>query len=197
MAVLITHSLLSAWKRALEDDSFGERDFFAEFMTTLRREKIPPSEAMTKGLNFETEAMDIANGARPEKTEYSASPLVAARISGGAFQLSVNKHETIHGLDVVLHGRLDVLKAGTIYDLKFSSRYERGKFFGSTQHPMYLELVPEAERFTYLVSNGTDVWTESYTREETRSIIPTISDFIDWLGVSRLLDTYLELWQAK
>ena len=101
------------------------------------------------------------------------------------------------GLTIVLYGRLDVLLAGGIYDIKFSKGYDRGKYFDSTQHPTYLELVPEAEHFTYLVSNGTDVWQEKYRRKETPSILPIISDFLDWLTARDLLELYQEKWLAK
>lgn len=84
-------------------------------------------------------------------------------------------------MSLVLYGKLDALKAGVVYDIKFSSGYEKGKYFSSTQHPTYLELIPEASEFTYLVSNGNSVWYETYRRDETPSIIPIICDFFDWL----------------
>ncbi len=88
-------------------------------------------------------------------------------------------------MDVVLYGRLDALKAGTIYDIKFSKGYERGKFYSSTQHPTYMLLIPEAQTFSYLVSNGMDVWTECYRRDETPDIRPIISDFFRLAGCFR------------
>ena len=83
-----------------------------------------------------------------------------------------------------------------MYDFKFSGTYDRGKYFGSTQHPMYLELEPEAKRFTYLVSNGKDLWTETYRRDETRSIIPTIADFLRWLEATGTREIYEKYWEA-
>ena len=74
--------------------------------------------------------------------------------------------------------------------------YDRGKYFSSTQHPTYFEIVPEAKSFTYLVSNGSEVWTERYYREETPSIIPTISDFLEWLDALELAPLYKEKWLA-
>ena len=96
----------------------------------------------------------------------------------------------------VLYGRLDVLKAGGIYDIKFSKGYDRGKYFDSTQHPVYLELIPEARHFTYLISNGTEVWSETYRRDEAPNIYPIITDFLDWLAAQGLLDLYREKWLA-
>ena len=61
---------------------------------------------------------------------------------------------------------------------------------------MYLSLIPEARSFTYLISNGIDVWTEQYRREETLSIYPIIADFLDWLTVQGLMGLYREKWLA-
>ena len=97
---------------------------------------------------------------------------------------------------ILLYGRLDVLKAGEIIDIKFSSGYERGKYFDSTQHPVYLELIPEAYQVTYLVTNGSDIWKETYRREETHSIIPTIEYFIAYLKESGLWEEYAKHWEA-
>ena len=72
--------------------------------------------------------------------------------------------------------------------------YDAGKFFSSTQHPTYFELIPEARQFTYLASNGSAVWPETYRREEAPSIFPVISDFLDWLRATDLMQVYQEKW---
>ena len=79
---------------------------------------------------------------------------------------------------------------------KFSKGYERGKFYSSTQHPTYMLLIPEAQTFSYLVSNGMDVWTECYRRDETPDIRPIIADFFDWLDAFGLMDVFKEHWKA-
>jgi hypothetical protein len=56
--------------------------------------------------------------------------------------------------------------------------------------------VPEANNFTYLISNGKEVWTETYSREDTASIIPTVAEFLSWLVSIGLMDTYRERWLA-
>ena len=76
----------------------------------------------------------------------------------------------------------------------FSSQQKTGKFFSSTQHPTYFELIPEARQFTYLASNGSAVWPETYRREEAPSIFPVISDFLDWLRATDLMQVYQEKW---
>lgn len=202
---LITHSLLSSWMYAIKDDPYAdattERDPYAEFLNALNRLPSPPNEAMQNGIDFEDLVTVTANhGSIPygygEEKWYDAAAKVANIVRGGQFQFKARKVVDVAGMEFVLFGKLDVLKAGSIYDIKFSKSYDRGKFFGSTQHPMYLELVPEAQDFTYLVSNGVDVWTESYTRDETRSIFPVIADFADWLRSQGLFQIYVEKWSA-
>ena len=100
------------------------------------------------------------------------------------------------GEQLLLYGRLDCLKAGEIIDIKFSKGYDRGKYFTSTQHPVYMELVPEASSFTYLVSNGAEVWSETYRRDETPSVYPIIEDFLSWLRVTGWIDVYHRVWAA-
>lgn len=199
---LMTHSLLSSWLYAIKEnpyeDATSDKDPMEEFMLTLRREPTPTTEAMQKGIDFEDLVTAIIAGkGDPDHPWYNAASKVATIVRGGVLQYRARKQICVGGLTLVLYGRLDALHAGGVYDIKFSSKYERGKYFDSTQHPTYLELVPEAQHFTYLVSNGTEVWTEQYRREETPSIYPIISDFLDWLSVQGLLDLYREKWIAK
>ena len=97
----------------------------------------------------------------------------------------------------MLYGRFDALKAGVISDIKFTKSYEKGKYYDSTQHPMYMFLMPTAKEFTYIVSNGTFVWHETYTREETKDIFPIISSFLSWLEDAGLLELYKQHWVAR
>ena len=201
---LITHSLLASWLNAIKEDPYEdvttERDHYAEFLDALNRIQTPPTEAMQNGYDFEELVTSIATGANyqtdREQRWYDAASKVADIVRGGQFQVKAKKPVAVNGTDFLLYGRLDVLKAGDIDDIKFTKNYDRGKYFGSTQHPMYFELIPEASRFSYLISNGTDVWTETYTREETRSIYPVIGDFVDWLHDQRLFRIYAEKWEA-
>lgn len=197
MAYLITHSLLSSWLYVMKENPYAdmtnETDPWDDFLRTLRREQGPQSAAMTKGLDFELDVMRCAEGKEPK---YPGAAKVADIVRGGVFQLTQNRRMEISGIQVVLHGRLDALKAGVIYDVKYSGNYERGKFLGSTQHPVYLELIPEAREFTYLVSDMNNVWTETYTREETPSIIPAIQDFFTWLETVGLDGEFRQHWVA-
>ena len=152
---------------------------------------------MQNGIDFESLVTAIVNGHDDPNNPWSwAAGQIAAIINGGQLQFKARQKIQVRGMDVVLYGRLDALKAGTIYDIKFSKGYERGKFYSSTQHPTYMLLIPEAQTFSYLVSNGMDVWTECYRRDETPDIRPIISDFFDWLDAFGLMDVFKEHWKA-
>ena len=127
---------------------------------------------------------------------YVAACKVARIVKGGWLQYKAKKEITVSGEKFLLYGRLDVLKAGEIIDTKFSKGYERGKYISSTQHPTYMELIPEADRFTYMVSNGSEVWTETYRRDETPSIYPVIEAFVEYLKGNDLWEVYTSHWAA-
>jgi hypothetical protein len=219
---LLTHSLMSSWLYAMKENPFEdmttEADPLAEFVAVLNQVETPPNAAMINGITFENLVTAILSGA--QKFDYSemdaktneirnyrinpndhkwhdAASKVAGIVGGGILQYRARKIIEVGGLTLVLYGRLDCLKSGEIYDIKFSKGYDRGKYINSTQHPTYLELVPEAQGFTYLVSNGSEVWTERYRREETPAILPTISYFLEWMQAMGFLDTYKERWLAK
>ena len=219
---LITHSLLSSWLHSMKNDPYEDatttRDAKAEFLKVLRREPTPTTDAMQNGIDFENLVTEICtfepheqtsligNAPRPEdflpesvrKNPWFDSAFKVAKIvQGGQLQHVATKHVILDGMELLLYGRLDALRAGGIFDIKFSKSYDRGKYIDSTQHPMYLEIVPSALSFTYLVSDGTNVWTELYRRDETPSIFPIIVDFLRWLRETGLMGLYQEKWGAK
>ena len=219
---MVTHSLLSSWLYAMRDNPYGDaetepEDPLAEFKQVLNREPTETTDAMQNGIDFENLVTAITEGETaygmipvdPEYPELGMMPMditdhvwypsakkIADIVGGGQLQLGCYKTVQIRGMDIFLYGRLDALKAGSIYDIKFSKSYDRGKYIDSTQHMMYLELVPTAYQFSYLISNGNDVWSETYRRDETKSIIPIITDFLDWLNSVGLMDTYKTKWLA-
>ena len=196
---LITHSLLSAWLYSMRDDPFEDaaRNPMEDFLRVLHREETPATDAMQAGIDFENLVTAVLNGTADAKVPwYTAAEKIAQQCAGGILQYKARKQIEVDGLNLLLYGRLDCLKAGEIMDIKFSTKYSSGKYFASTQHPVYLELVPEARQFTYLISNGSSVWTETYRREETLSIYPVISDFLVWLQTVGLLQTYKETWRT-
>lgn len=222
MAYMITHSLLSSWLYSMKENPFAdattEDTSKEDFLRVLRREPTPVTEAMQNGIEFENLVTEICNFNEPVQTSLIGTPpslesllpsavrsnpwfeaalKVAGYARGGQFQCTASKRVTLQGMELLLYGRLDVLRAGHIYDIKFSKTYDRGKYIDSTQHPMYMELVPAAMDFSYLVSNGTDVWTETYRRDETPSIYPIIADFLRWLEAVGLMAVYKQHWGAR
>lgn len=221
MSYLMTHSLLSSWQYCLKENPFedatSERDSFAEFLQVLRREPTPTNEAMQNGIDFEDLVTKILLGVDTVPCEiidaelkgsviteesirshpwFLAASKVAGIIRHGQLQVVAKKQIIVDNTPLLLYGRLDALKAGGVYDIKFSKSYDRGKYFDSTQHPMYMELVPAAKDFSYLVSNGEHVWTEKYRRDECKNIRHTISDFLGWLEVMGLMDLYRQHWST-
>ncbi len=199
---MVTHSLLNSWNYALKENPFedatSDRDPLDDFLRTLRREPIPTNEAMQNGIDFEDMVTAVLKGkADTGHRWYNAASEVATLIKGAQLQHKASRTVRIAGRDVFLYGRLDALKAGIIYDIKFTRRYESGKYYDSTQHPMYMALVPEAYGFTYLASNGTNVWPEHYRRDETPDIIQTIQHFFAWLDNQGLTQVYLDNWEAR
>lgn len=201
-AYLLTHSLLSSWLYSLKENPYGDmetdKDSREEFLKVLRHEPTETTEAMQNGNDFEALVTAIIQGTgnRSDKW-YAAASAVASELRGAQLQFSVSKRVLIAGQEYVLHGRFDALRAGVISDIKFSKNYEKGKYYDSTQHPMYMFLMPTANEFTYIVSNGSGVWHETYAREETRDIFPIITSFLSWLEDAGLLDLYKKHWVAK
>lgn len=218
---LITHSLLSSWLYVLKEDPFEdattERNAYEEFLQTLNRVPTATTSRMQFGIDFEDLVTGILVGEPTanyhwetkekvlmskvvpivEHPWYKAAGRIAEIVRDGQLQFRAKKPVTIGNTHFLLYGRLDALKAGNVFDIKFSKNYDKGDYFKSTQHPVYLKIVPEARQFSYLVSNGSDVWTETYTREETPDIYPIISDFMEWITVQGLLSIYKEKWEAK
>ena len=206
---MITHSLLSSWLYML-DDEYSD-DPMSEFMLVLNREPTPTSEPMQNGIDFENLVTSIIEGEKAHQTVtvnqgevgvydhpwFAAASKIADRCRGGILQYKASRRITVGETDLLLYGRLDCLRSGEIIDIKFSKRYERGKYEDSTQHPVYMELIPEAEKFTYLVSNGSEVWSEQYRRDEVRSIYPVIGDFLSWLERMGLDGIYKEKWETR
>lgn len=201
-AYLLTHSLLSSWLYSLRENPYEdmetEKDAREEFMKVLRREPVEPTEAMQNGVDFENLVTACIQGAGDRSNKwFDAACAVASELRGAQLQFVASKRVLIAGQEYVLYGRFDALKAGVISDIKFSKGYEKGKYFDSTQHPMYMFLMPTAQEFTYIVSNGSGVWHETYTREETKDIFPIITAFLAWLEDAGLLDLYRKHWVAK
>lgn len=172
---LMTASLLNSWKNLL-DNEFSEME---DFLKVLHRKPIEKTEPMMKGDIFE---------------QWAANNI--PELQGAVRQAA------LYGEcgDYLLYGKLDFLKAGIIYDAKYTGRYEVGKFFGSPQTSMYFTLVPEAFKFVYIISNsedGKNLWREEYLRDEVVPISVHIGQFESWLQEVGLFGIYREVWATK
>ncbi len=221
---LITQSLLGAWGYTFNCHEDYQEEAYADFLTALRREKKEATPEMQNGLEFESLCYQIADGLyKPEIkptgavramgdtviTEqrsyhkwYNGASAVATRIKGSQYQVKASRELSVDGFDLLVYGILDALKAGSIYDIKFlnksfSSVELAGKYLESPQHPAYFYLVPEAMDFTYLVSDGQELYTERYTPEDTRPLESIVEEFFASLKAMELLDLYKEYWLAR
>lgn len=190
----ITQSLLTEWQY-----SFKTEDGWDNFLAALNRKKKPVSKAMLDGTRFENVLNNVLNGEEiPSDHEwYKPISQLAKYLDGAQQQVVLFRDIEIDGQPILLHGILDFLKAGVIYDTKFSKNYYLNKYLKSVQHPMYLALVPEARRFEYLSCDGTWVYRECYPRDIVDPIEPTISHFLRFLKAHDLYKTYEEYWRVR
>ena len=191
---LITQSLLSSWLW-----SYKMEDGYEDFLKTLRREPIQQTKAMLEGIRFENVLNAVLKGAEIEPNHEWYAPMSELywTLRGAQQQAAMSKDITVQGVGFVLYGRLDYLKAGVVYDTKYSKTYHVGKFRDSPQHAMYLALVPEAREFQYKICDGKYVYTETYRPEETEPIERIIKSFMGFLDKMDLVDTYCTAWRSK
>jgi hypothetical protein len=201
---LITQSIISSWSYMHDCFDGCEDDAREDFLNALNRVKKEPSQAMLNGLAFEDEVYRCAAGA-PRKRHQNWEPgiqMVAKIIRGAPVQVRVSRELSVCGMTFLVYGILDALKDGTIYDVKFlnkslGSTEVYGKYLQSAQHPFYFYLVPEAEEFSYLISDGQDLYIETYRPEICRTAAEIIEEFISSITASGHLDLYKEKWLAK
>ena len=188
----ITPTLLNSWQYNINNGTLED------FVKVLNKEQFEPTESIQKG--FEYEAYMQKN--------YKET-------LGGAYQVKVSKE---YG-DYLLYGIIDCLKGGIIYDYKYTKNYEVGKFYNNHQTLMYLEMVPEARKMVYLITNKFekieyadnnfkdiksvaydigDIFREEYTKDLFPETIKTvIHKFEEWLKMYGLYETYTEKWKCK
>lgn len=220
----ITQSLLSAWYYVHDCWEGCEEDAYNSFLHTLRCEPEELSEEQKKniqnGFDFEQLVTDIATGrfvpefhpqvgTEPNTGEtmegakypkwYRAASEFGGLLKGAQFQVRIHKPITVQNMEFEIHGVLDALREGVIYDIKFKNKSFgsldlAGTYLNSAQHPFYFYLVPEARKFLYLVSDGNDIYIEQYVPEESRTATEIISEFVDFLNSAGLMDEYRKHW---
>ncbi len=188
----ITPTLLNSWQYNIKNGTLED------FIKVLNKEQFEPTESILKGFEYEKYMQE-----NYEET------------LGGAYQVKVSKE---YG-DYLLYGIIDCLKSGIIYDYKYTKNYEVGKFFNNHQTLMYLEMIPEAKKMIYLITNkfnkveypdiefksiekvGYEVG-EIFKEEYTKDLFPetiesVLHKFIEWLKAYNLYDIYTEKWKCK
>jgi len=194
--VRITKSLLDSWLWAFKRD-----DGWDDFIATLNREKKPPTQAMLDGVRFENCLNSVLNGEPiyPEHEWYKVIFEMDHELQGSQKQVNLFQDCEVNGQPFLLHGVLDYLKAGRIWDCKFTKNYHLNKYFweGTSQTAMYLALEPEARDFTYIISDGNYVYRERYPRDIVPPIEPTINNFMRYLKKHGLWEIFREKWSVN
>ncbi len=188
----ITPTLLNSWSYCIKNGTLED------FIKVLNKEEFEPSESIIKGYEFEAYMQENYEGTK-----------------NGAYQVVVSKE---HG-DYLLYGKVDCLKGGIIYDYKYTKNYDVGKFFNNHQTLMYLEMIPEASKMVYLITNECDkieyaennfqdvksieyevgdIFREEYTKDMFPETIDSVlHKFEQWLKAYNLFDLYTEKWKCK
>lgn len=190
----ITPTLLNSWQYNIKNGTLED------FIKVLNKEEFKPTESILKGFEYEKYMQ--------ENFEETLN---------GAYQVKVSKEYD----DYLLYGIVDCLKGGIIYDYKYTKHYEVGKFFNNHQTLMYLEMIPEAKKMVYLITDKFvkemplsaplnyeycgeyeykvgDVYREEYTKDMFSETIDSIlHKFEQWLKQYNLFDLYTEKWKCK
>lgn len=188
----ITPTLLNSWQYNINKGTLEN------FIKVLNKEQFEITENIQKGFEYEAYMQE----------NYKET-------LNGAYQVKVSKE---YG-DYLLYGIIDCLKGGIIYDYKYTANYEVGKFFNNHQTLMYLEMVPEAKKMIYLITNKFDkgeypdiefkstekvvyevgeIFKEEYTKDLFPETIESVlHKFIEWLKAYNLYDLYTEKWKCK
>ena len=175
----ITPSLLNSWLYATSE--YGNID---NFISYLNKEKKEQTEAMLKGIEFENECYE---GKHEHIQKY---------IKDGLYQVECRKIYK----DILIFGYADCLKYNKISDIKRTKSYKLGKYFNTSQHKIY-PFCLEVYEFEYLVQadykNNDEAkdhfYVEPYTYKQGQAE-QLIDQFIDWLRVTGLYNTWKEKW---
>jgi hypothetical protein len=207
MKYLITQSLIASLQRSLESGDMSD------FMDNLNRLPTEENEYMRAGKRFEAMVMQAMDPcAQPSKETanlWACAQDFAEITKGGTYQASLYREIVVEGMVFLVHGKPDCIKAGVIYDYKYSEGYTTGKqtkdgyqkpkilkYQESPQASFYFYLVPGSRKFIYLICDGEWNYTETYHPEEVEPITSVIRGFIRYLEKTGLLETYKEKWRT-
>lgn len=196
--VRVTKSLLDGWLWSYKRDSGWE-----DFIKTLNREPLQPTQAMLDGVRYENCLNSVLNGESiPEDHEwYAPITEMADELQGAQQQVNLFADTGIEygGYKILLHGVLDYLRESHIWDCKYSKTYYLNKYHweDTTQTALYLALVPEAMDFTYIISDGNYVYREKYPREIVPPIDGTVINFCELLERQNLFEIFTTKWRIN
>ena len=192
----ITATLINSWLFYIKSREEYEQQAKQDFFNCLNKVKTEPTEAMQRGIDFENKIRLCDEQDLYSRTDNTVNE-ITDYIKGGLWQETVTKHMDIDGLNVLIYGKADVIKMDTIYDIKRVSTYDIGKYTHSSQHLFYLYCTG-LPVFKYLVSDGNNVFVETYTAGEgtPKLVKSVITEFFNWLKRAELFDTYLENWKG-
>ena len=203
---LITPTLINSYQYYINDEWKSPADSRADFLKTLSREKFEPTEAMQKGIDFENNIKAKCDGSHILHTDdkvgsdyETVCSKIAEIVKGGLWQHTCKKDLQIGDKEFLLYGRMDTVKEDTIYDIKFTSNYELGKFLDSAQHLIYIYCTG-LSKFKYLISDGKDYWIEDYYSNANieNEIKSKISDFLGYLENDKEAKEMFETkWSSK
>ena len=198
MATRISQSLLSSFRF-----TFLREDGYDDFLKTLNRIKEPPSDAMRMGMEFEGLINAALDGTPPPSDHkwFEQVTWCADYLNGSQKQVLLTKPLVVDDEELLLVGVLDFLRAGRIFDTKFSARYSSHQsanyYLGSPQHSAYFRLVEEAKSFEYIICDGNYIYRETYTPDEVTPIETHIRHFIRFVKERGLWDTFVEKWKTE
>ena len=192
----LTQSLISAFEW-----SFKTEDGYDDFIRALNRQPKQPTTQMLNGIKYENLLNSVLDGQELPKDHEWYSPIMemADELWGAQQQVVLFRDIKVDGVNFLIHGVLDYLKAGRIFDCKFSKHYSLNKYawWNTPQTSFYLYLVPEAFDMTYIISDGKYVYRERYPRDIVEDIEPRIRNFMRFLEKQNLIDIYVEKWRVN
>lgn len=190
----LTQSLMSEFEW-----SFKKEDGYEAFIAAINRERKPVTKQMLEGVRFESVLNNVLKGETiPEDHEWhGVITEMAAELDGAQQQVTLFRDITVDGVDFLIHGVLDYLREGHIWDCKFTKNYHLNKYFNVPQTAFYMYLVPEAFDMTYIISDGNYVYRERYPRCIVEDIESYIKNFMAYLDRHNLVDTYVEHWRVN
>ena len=153
--IRLTQSLISSYNYIFKRD-----DGWEDFLKALNRERKQPTTAMLDGQRFESVLNAVLNGEPLLMDNEWYNPLVemSYELQGSAQQVTLFRDLEIDGEQYLIHGVLDYLREGLIWDCKYSKTYALNKYLDSPQHPFYMYLCPEARQFRYIICDGKYVY---------------------------------------